>query len=490
MPPYTEYLQKFEEIQADEIRSLTEKEGKIRIMQRVLKNENALQTLHEAIFQGVPVEIGKCLIEGDINLQRGLAVSLEEVEGLDIDRKNDLERRRVKRTIVLTAPIEVGRGTHIRGSVVANKVFFSAGINFSETSFGGVVSFRDATFSKGAHFNRAVFGEGSNFTNAAFVEGAFFVSATFGLGARFIGTTFRERCIFTGATFGDFPSFEYATFRDDATFERATLGQDACFAGATFEGTTTFRGLGPRRGEEEERGMVFSGKVDFRRVTFKVPAEVTFNRVDLRQVRFLDASLDKVQFANVDDLWPLHPTENRKCVYDEIAPELKGVKKDHALLARLYRQLKKNYEEQRAYPEAGDFHYGEMEMTLKQQRKEWSEESKWWPKCKKGFAWFLTRSYKFLSGYGEKAERAIVISLAILLACMLFYFLGDIYGNKPMDPWSAFWDSLISSMGYMTFRLSQPPSAWWAMPVMAVQALFGPIQLALVALALRRRFRR
>ena len=217
--------------------------------------------------------------------------------------------------------------------------------------------------------------------------------------------------------------------------------------------------------------------MDFRWANFEAPEKVRFQHVNLGQARFLETPLDKVQFIDVD--WD--ERAGRRCVYDEIAHEEEGVKKNYALIAQLYRQLKKNYEEQRDYPGAGDFHYGEMEMTRRQQ---WKES--------KYFSWFLTWAYKLLSGYGERPGRAIAWALGILLVPAFCYYWFGITLNRPSG-WffpRSLTDSLIQSLGYMTFRVSETPVEGWAKALMVLQALFGPVQLALTALALRRRFRR
>jgi len=234
----------------------------------------------------------------------------------------------------------------------------------------------DATLEKRALFDFAIFKKGALFVNASFNDASFnrttfqseatFRIAKFDEEAQFIETSFLGGAEFGLSSFNSGVSFKSAVFSKDTSFERAKLGHGTSFNGVTLGESLVFRGQKEIKDEKGkiivEEEQIFKGEVDFRLIKFRMPKEVIFQHVNLEKARFLYTRLDEVQF--IDVVWPKSERENRKFVYDEIAEY--APKNNYALIAQLYRQLKKNYEDQRAYPEAGDFHYGEMEMTLKQ----------------------------------------------------------------------------------------------------------------------------
>ena len=523
--PIPDHLINLTEITEQEIRDMIEK-GEVRIEGKKIMGA-ALEALHKAIFEGVPVHMVDSLIDGDLDIARcPKKTSLAKAEGRFPRLREQLRvlrKRNITDAVLVERPLEI-RDSFIKGNAWGQSAIFPGPeILFFGTTFGRSVDFNGATFGEKARFEGATFREGASFRSATFEDGAAFGSATFGDGADFRGATFGARAVFWDATFGDeadfrsatfgkeadfgfatfgdradfedatfgdraglgsatfgkWADFQYATFGEGADFRSATFGEGADFRSATFEGVAVFWGAREQPEQPKDGKIkvgeipVFKGWVDFSSLKLRVPQNVRFQTVNLSQARFLNTRLDKIQFIDVD--W--QERDGRKCVYDEIAEEPK--EKNYALIARLYRQLKRNYEEERDYPGAGDFHYGEMEMTLRmhQEKKEW-------------FSWLLTRAYKFLSGYGEKAERAIVIALAILLVPALCYDLGSMTLNHPTKFLRDFTDYLLQSLGYMTFRIYETPIKWWWKILMVAQAILGPIQLALAALSLRRKFRR
>jgi hypothetical protein len=142
---------------------------------------------------------------------------------------------------------------------------------------------------------------------------------------------------------------------------------------------------------------------------------------------------------------------------------------------RLYRNLKMNYIKEGDYKNAGDFHYGEMEMHRR--------ASKW--------RWFLLywyNIYRFLSGYGERPSWALGW-LAVFLTGMagLVWGLGLEVGNP--SHMASFGDSFIYLLQKATL---QRPT--WAEPVgflgklvAGLSVLLIPGQAALFLLALRNR---
>ena len=128
----------------------------------------------------------------------------------------------------------------------------------------------------------------------------------------------------------------------------------------------------------------------------------------LGRVLFLYTDLEKISFKNVHFHQTRHWLFNRESLADERTDELfpEGTKDEcnvdyYNHIEILYRQLKINFETQRDYARAGDFHYGELEMQHKAKILKWEERpsSKYLPFLK---YFNLTQCYKVVSGYGEK----------------------------------------------------------------------------------------
>lgn len=413
---------------------------------------DALKALNDALIQGIPVRVEGSFIDGDLDFTQCPLVAVDDMEGLSEALKEELRKRNVTEAPFVEAAVEITR-SFIAGRIRGQRVVFPR------------IIYHGTIFEKEASFFQATFG---------------------------------DRAFFSYAAFGDQADFRRATFGDGVSFEGATFGDRASFEGAIFKGSACFLGGVPRG---RKRPPVFLGEADFRGMELQDPENVRFQHVNLPQARFLNTRLDKVQFIYVD--W-YDRSDGKKALYDEKFVEEEG---DYELVARLYRQLKKNYEEQKDYPGAGDFHYGEMEMTLRQYRR----AEKWydwlfaleprgkgrWRRIQFNTHWFnalLTTSYKRLSGYGEKPGLAIIWAGFILFIPAMVYWLDKLLFAKPSVDiykfYRAFVDSLTDSFGYMTLRLTEKPGYIWSNSIKLIQAILGPIQIALAALALRRKFRR
>lgn len=202
---------------------------------------------------------------------------------------------------------------------------------------------------------------------------------------------------------------------------------------------------------------------------------VEFTRVDLSECRLLGNELREMKFTDV--LWARR--YGRNVLYDEIAVRREWRKKwipgrfSIGLLKESYQDLKQIHQDQGDHAKAGDFHYGEMEMKRCEYR---------WPRrvlCLEFLYWFL-------SGYGTRPLRAFVVLILMALTFSWGYWVTN------GEAFSDFAEALRFSMQVMTLqRPSDPESleeaAQW---IRVFQAIVGPIQIALFALALRMRLKR
>jgi hypothetical protein len=220
-------------------------------------------------------------------------------------------------------------------------------------------------------------------------------------------------------------------------------------------------------------------------------------------------------------------------------------KRNYSLIAELYQQLKKNYDDKRDYWTAGDFHYGEMEMKrLACPRLTWlgwleaklagrprlSQLGEWCGKLESS-PWLLSKLrwwhqrfglaawYRRASDYGESWGKPLLWLFAVLV---LFAALYPLLGLRPAEgkspaakttsvqvktpspqetdlrywnyerPGRLFWHSAMTSLGVAAFQrdLAYEPSYPWGRLLALLELLLTSTLIALFLLAVRRQFRR
>jgi uncharacterized protein YjbI with pentapeptide repeats len=394
---------------------------------------------------------------------------------------------------------------------------FSAEANFIGATFRAKAFFIRATFSAQADFRRATFTAEANFSEATF-KLANFGSATFKMAAFFLHATFRAASYFSEATF-KLANFGSATFSADADFRSATFSAEANFSSATFEEYVEFFG--------NENRKVFSkaSSLDFQFARIKKADQVSFHTLSLRPHWFVEADARKFDFIKVD--WDWRDTR------EEVESlELRGVPSPHRTLAIACRHLAVNAEENHRYEEASRFRYMAMDVT---RHEPWRPSASLEPLFTFLFAmfvpvsvifvlvfaifvlvfaflgrwfafWRLSWWYWFASGYGERVLKAFLVLLGILL---LSAFLYNHVGFVRWEPKQAseseaviarrdgvgaplpFKRALTYSLGVMTLQKPEPrPATTAAQTVVLFETILGPVQAALLALAIRRKFMR
>jgi len=160
-----------------------------------------------------------------------------------------------------------------------------------------------------------------------------------------------------------------------------------------------------------------------------------------------------------------------------------------------YRQLAVNAEENNRYEQAADLRYLAMEVARKMR---WKKVDlfrlSWW--------------YWLLSGYGERVRRAFGVLLVVWLPFALIYWKAvdeswwqlkqpssilsvkaDATIATPIKLTAR--DALLYSAGVMALQKPEPaPANKRAKLLVLMETIFGPLQAALLALAIRRKFMR
>jgi uncharacterized protein YjbI with pentapeptide repeats len=244
---------------------------------------------------------------------------------------------------------------------------FTRAARFTQATFTEDAVFSDATFTHGADFFRAKFTQIAQFLGATFTQAAVFSKAVFTQTANFSAANFKQAVYFFKAAFTQAANFREATFTQDADFTEAKFEKEANFRWAMFKGRAEFRETLFREDGSALPGLVFG------LARFGKPELVLFYQTYLGQALFHNCDVTKFTFWNVR--WRRRGNgksmvfeEDERLALDQVQTNALNPKegstddRNFDLIAKLYQQLKKNYDDKRDYWTAGDFHYGEMEM--------------------------------------------------------------------------------------------------------------------------------
>jgi len=356
-------------------------------------------------------------------------------------------------------------------------------------------NYSSRTFRAYCNFSRATFAQNALFTLSRFKKGASFDDATFSLGASFAFTEFAHDAVFGGATFTKLADFGYTKFSRVADFSAVMFLDSVRFNRTEF-----------LQDSEYLPGPIFTY------ARFSKPELSIFYKSDLSHAFFHRCDVTNINFSSVtwaerkgcrkrmvfeelvkfgdDDLVKIGH-KMRLSTYDLETDELSPDDRDYGLIAELYQQLKKNYDERKDYWTAGDFHYGEMEMkrlaTPRGRRLlAWLEGSRdrlakrlnngakspkwpafwrfysvvrklniirrWWHQHLSLIAW-----YKYASEYGENYRRP-VMWLVVVLA--LFACLFPLKGVR-YDPAKDLDAGKSASPQVLTYRQPAPAEKTW-----------------------------
>jgi uncharacterized protein YjbI with pentapeptide repeats len=422
------------------------------------------------------------------------------------------------------------RGVEFRAPLNLQGLKFDRGVIFSRCVFREQVSFEGAHFGGTARFYKCIFhapvsfkwaavelsekapadacdnGE-ANFSWSRFEDEVIFYGARFHGPAIFWRTMFRHAAKFEAARFDAAVTFEASPaqvclealdFADKRVFvelhKAGVLWQDEDDSrcanmpgiGSTGELRKRLveRGWTPDNIEQATAaysvwsGDMFSEKgASFRGTWFEKPDQVRLSNVKLETCQFSNSNAGRVKFQNVH--WDRQPTllwaSGRNAVCDEKAATSA---EDLRAVARLYYDLRTNYEANRSFEEASDFSYGEAEMQRRCQSRLLRYIS-------------LPAIYRYLSAYGERPGLALSwLIAAIFLFFPLLYILAG-YNHQISR-------SVLHSLEISAFLESSKDSAVSPGEIVPITAKFVAgfermavsVQAGIFALAVQRKFSR
>jgi uncharacterized protein YjbI with pentapeptide repeats len=405
---------------------------------------------------------------------------------------------------------------------------FDANTHFSGATFLGGAYFRVAKFScYSTEFSRTQFSGRTSFSGAQFSGRTSFSGARFsGWRTSFRGAKFSgEMTDFSGAWFsGEWTDFSGAKFSGEMTdFSEAEF---ASSGGTRFEESTTFEKMVLFNNAAFKEKVVFGGitanpvfgpqaQAQFDGLEIEKPALLKFNTVVLRPGWFINApNVRNVDFTDVE--WAgisdkpedfKHSIRNlkgrvraatealkkrelrqawHKLTVNALDNEIETLKEreavglkypispytlPHTILAQACRRLSAKAEEDREYPLANEFHYWSMDALRK---KGWRSLG------------FIGIFYWALSGYGVRAARAFSVLVAI---CAAFALLYMVLGPPKLQDLG---QAVVYSLGAIA-RLNpepRPTEPGLFQLLVTAEGILGPLQIALLALAVRRQVMR
>lgn len=193
--------------------------------------------------------------------------------------------------------------------------------------------------------------------------------------------------------------------------------------------------------------------------------EVTLTNVNLSECLLVGNVIQRIEFSDVK--W--RRAGHRWMLYDEAA-YCSGEDIPLRRIRESYQVLKQKYAQMGDHVRAGDFHYGEMEMK----RHEYGWRAGWE---------FL---YWALSGYGTRPLRALVVLASLVLGFAIAYH----YANPAA--FGDFREALLFSLSATALQRPEVPTGVGLLTraLHVAQAILGPVQIALLVLALRMRLKR
>jgi len=369
---------------------------------------------------------------------------------------------------------------------------FNLEANFYKSHFDAEANFSYVRFKAETNFAHVIFSEGANFNHAAFSEKAIFASAKFYLRANLERVKFEAEANFDFSFFAAPTSFLEAVFNAEAHFIETTFGISAHFGRATFRDFVQFEGTEKqkmfRNVHPDQQKLSVQPYLDLRSVKIASAKHISFNNMTLRPHWFIKVKAHDLTFSNAR--WEWHATR------EEIKSlENRNITTPHELLGIACRQLADNMEADHLYEDASRFRFMAMEAR---------RLGTW-----KGFVpWRLSWWYWLVSGYGERTLRAFGILAGVwLLYALLYTQVGFLrWETSPKNRVetgmvATQYDevgaplklprALTYSLSVMTLQKPEPRPATTSAHILVItETILGPVQAALLALAIRRKFMR
>jgi hypothetical protein len=374
---------------------------------------------------------------------------------------------------------------------------FTTSANFRDAHFGGLADFTNVTFgTHGTSFARAKFNgealfgwEGSPGDQPQTPSALHLSLATLSNGARFDRRSFQFNLNLNDARVGGNLIMVDVVCKGEIILDRMTVTAPITIV-APADARISMRELTltePLAMTTHVTGSLGLGEgkaqlVSLRDATLDAPLTIG-DGMALTQCTFLGATgLENFRVTAVDPAWRVF--RRRRVIADEITYRSTGTGQSPLLanprqVEAIYRQLRATLEASKAAPAAADFYYGEMEMRRSSSHRFTFER-------------LLLNSYKWVSGYGLRASRALGSYLVLLLITTWFVADQTAAAGSAGLSFHSFWDVLaivarssVSFLSAVTTGLTAEGTL-----LFILLRLAGPATVALTIFAVRARVQR
>jgi hypothetical protein len=280
--------------------------------------------------------------------------------------------------------------------------------------------------------------------------------------------------------------FGYATFEGQVNVTGATFEGEADFSSANFKGEADFSSVNFKEGATFWRTQTSYPRTlfRFRSAVIEKPERFSFHSTNLRPSWFVNVDAQKFDFSDVE--WFTSTEGDKLKLEKEIETVWEATSASQSrntnlrILQKACRQLMNNSEENHDYATANEFHYWSMELLRKEG---------WWRRLG-----LIGTLYWLLSGYGERPRRAFLVLAGMWT---LFAILYVMVAGSIEHVGQAFLYSLaamvrltgVPAMAPLT-NLLQPSEPGLFQVLVTFEGILGPLQIGLLAFAIRRKFMR
>lgn len=350
---------------------------------------------------------------------------------------------------------------------------FLSNANFSSTTFLGNVIFHSATFSKITYFVETIFHNKTVFNDAKFLEGVDFTSATF-----------RGEIDFIHTWFSDYATFRHAVIQSEANvfFKDAKCEKEVNFRNTIISGHLTFEGR-----KDAPIFLNSNSWFSLQNAQIEKSERLSFKNVRLRPNWFINIDARKFIFHDVDWENSNGSVKKNKIELEEIKKRSRSAR-PHRILAIACRHLAVNAEENGNYEQASSFRQMANESKRLEENNKYKILSLHW--------WYWLSSF-----YGESPLRAGLVLAAILLIFAVAFMNTEfqvcpIVKTIPETECQIrtlnVWESALQSLATATFQNIDYIKSYSKVNtfLIIVEKIIAPLQVALLALAIRRKFMR
>ena len=367
-----------------------------------------------------------------------------------------------------------------------DKLEFKTEVKFNNCVFAGEALFGGVKFHENGWFQGARFIDHAIFSLCIFSKSAIFRNAVFEkflemMSCNFLSKSGFQFCVFqydvdmSRVRFEKSPNFRKAEFQRKVTFARSIFFEEMPFHPDNFS-DKYYSKLVELNKPHSDTDIVPIPKLEFRNIVFSDKVEIY--DVDLSQSTFSLCDVTKLRLSECIYVKNTH----RLILYDEKREFDSGENKSlkYSRSEELYRQLKRNFDNEKNWELAGKAYRSQMLMRQKAIGQDIRK--------KRGFTtavfdWIIYLIYRSFSGFTQSYLRPLFLLLFVNVAIFPFY-----YCHYEMNSFTdGIRKSLNASLPYLKIDIGTLTyNVWW---VKSLETLISTILLAFFIIAIRKRFK-